>query len=336
MSADRQVRRIQQRPVIMRATSQISALLGLVSATISVNFDWESIQLGEEDVTDFSAITFGNSSDVAGLGVGVVCRAYPGNPEWPSDDDWSRFNSCLAGVLLKPSPPGIVCYPGPAYNLTKCMALLRAGGESRFYLNDPVTVLTTWTTGNTCDVTFFPTGNCTQGGFSVYVVNVTNVRQIQAAVNFARNTNLRLVIKNTGHDFNGRSTGAGALSIWTHWLKSFEFIPNYTQGRVQRSGGTCGLRFGGMGTVQLHGHVQHDGCGARRKYSRCLWRMGSWWRTFDSGFCLWSGIIPAALPECRYCRWKIRYCRSLAEPGFVLCVARRRSRYVMSQLCLPH
>lgn len=36
--------------------------------------------------------------------------------------------------------------------------------------------------------------------------------------------------RNTGHDFGGRSTGAGSLSIWTHNLKSFEFLPEYDQG----------------------------------------------------------------------------------------------------------
>lgn len=54
------------------------------------------------------------------------------------------------------------------------------------------------------------------------------VAQIQLAVNFARNLNLRLVVKNTGHDFNGRSSGAGALSIWTHHLKNLEFYESYT------------------------------------------------------------------------------------------------------------
>lgn len=58
-------------------------------------------------------------------------------------------------------------------------------------------------------------------------MNVTNVAQIQLAVNFARNANLRLVVKNTGHDFNGKSTGAGALGIWTHHLKDIEYIENY-------------------------------------------------------------------------------------------------------------
>jgi hypothetical protein len=38
------------------------------------------------------------------------------------------------------------------------------------------------------------------------------------------------VLRNTGHDFGGRSTGAGALSIWTHNLKDVEFIANCTVG----------------------------------------------------------------------------------------------------------
>lgn len=73
-----------------------------------------------------------------------------------------------------------------------------------------------------------PFGNCTMGGYPSYVVNVTNVAQIQLAVNLARNLNLRLVVKNTGHDFKGRSAGADALSIWTHYLKGLEFIPSIT------------------------------------------------------------------------------------------------------------
>jgi FAD binding domain len=36
--------------------------------------------------------------------------------------------------------------------------------------------------------------------------------------------------RNTGHDFGGRSAGAGSLSIWTHSLKSFQFIREYTMG----------------------------------------------------------------------------------------------------------
>jgi FAD/FMN-containing dehydrogenase len=68
---------------------------------------------------------------------------------------------------------------------------------------------------------------CTLGGFPEYVVKVTNVAQIQLAVNFARATNLRLIIKNTGHCFLGKSSGAGALSLWMHNMNKIDFIPSY-------------------------------------------------------------------------------------------------------------
>lgn len=74
------------------------------------------------------------------------------------------------------------------------------------------------------------TGNCSLGGFPEYVVNVTNVAQIQLAVNIARELNLRLVIKNTGHDFGAKSVGKGSLSIWTHYLKDAAFYEHYTMG----------------------------------------------------------------------------------------------------------
>lgn len=71
---------------------------------------------------------------------------------------------------------------------------------------------------------------CSIGGYPAYSVAVRNVAQIQLAVNFARNLNLRLVIKNTGHDFSAKSVGMGALSIWTHNLKQTQFFKNYWQG----------------------------------------------------------------------------------------------------------
>lgn len=71
-------------------------------------------------------------------------------------------------------------------------------------------------------------GTCTEGGYSLYYVNVTSVAQIQLSVNFARSLDLRLVVRNTGHDYNGRSTGYGALSIWTHGLKELNYVENYT------------------------------------------------------------------------------------------------------------
>ena len=69
---------------------------------------------------------------------------------------------------------------------------------------------------------------CTVGGYPLYVVNARNTWDVQAAVNFARNKNIRLVVKNTGHDFSGKSSGSHSLSIRTHQFKGIAIIKNYT------------------------------------------------------------------------------------------------------------
>jgi hypothetical protein len=52
--------------------------------------------------------------------------------------------------------------------------------------------------------------------------------QIKAGVDFARERNLRLIIRNTGHDFMGRSTGFGSLIINTHSFKDVTFVKKYS------------------------------------------------------------------------------------------------------------
>jgi hypothetical protein len=68
---------------------------------------------------------------------------------------------------------------------------------------------------------------CTLGGYPEYVVKVSNVAYIQLAINFARAANMRLVSKNTGHCYLGKSTGAGALSLWMHNMDQIDFFANY-------------------------------------------------------------------------------------------------------------
>lgn len=36
---------------------------------------------------------------------------------------------------------------------------------------------------------------------------------------------LRLIVKSTGHDYQGRSTAPGSLSIWVHHLNSIQYRP---------------------------------------------------------------------------------------------------------------
>lgn len=97
-----------------------------------------------------------------------------------------------------------------------------------YSMGDPTSIMLPLYEGRTCMASGFNyTDTCEMGGYPTYVVNATNVAQTQLAVNMARNLNLRLVVKNTGHDFNGKASGRGALSIWTHWFKDKAFHPHF-------------------------------------------------------------------------------------------------------------
>lgn len=153
---------------------------------------FESVQLEAKDIDFFPAVGFPQGTAQP---PDVECKAFPGDDGWPTDDDWRHFNTSIDGVLLKPLPPAAVCYSGPQYDIGKCSYLINNATRSHFYVDDPLTALTTWTQGSTCVPAINATGSCAQGGYAAYVVNATTVKHIQAAVNFARNKNLRLVIK---------------------------------------------------------------------------------------------------------------------------------------------
>jgi FAD/FMN-containing dehydrogenase len=78
-----------------------------------------------------------------------------------------------------------------------------------------------------CDPFHSPDTPCTLGNMVEYTVKATQTEHVQAAVRFAAAHNIRLVVKNTGHDFLGRSTGPAALGLWTHHLNWTAFIEDY-------------------------------------------------------------------------------------------------------------
>lgn len=74
-----------------------------------------------------------------------------------------------------------------------------------------------------CDPFSDRTKPCTLGNYVAYSVKATGTIDVIAALVFAKAKNLRVLVRNTGHDFLGRSTGAGALAIWTQGLKGINF-----------------------------------------------------------------------------------------------------------------
>ncbi|KAM5350689.1 hypothetical protein ACJ41O_007194 [Fusarium nematophilum] len=156
------------------------------------------------------------------------CKTYPGDLFWPIGIAWQVFDLLVGGALIKTKPIASPCYDDFGnYNAAKCESIGSQWTDSLLHIADPTSAMSPLYQGLTC----LPSGNysddCTLGGYPEYVVKATNVAQIQLAVNFARTLNIRLVVKNTGHDFIGRSLGSGSLSIWTNKLKGIRYYTNY-------------------------------------------------------------------------------------------------------------
>ncbi|KAG8768303.1 hypothetical protein FRC12_005661 [Ceratobasidium sp. 428] len=70
---------------------------------------------------------------------------------------------------------------------------------------------------------FTPPMSCAQGSVSSYYIDVRNSVDVIAAFVFSRMTSVPLVIKNSGHDYKGRSSAPNALTLWTHNIKYIDY-----------------------------------------------------------------------------------------------------------------
>jgi hypothetical protein len=166
------------------------------------------------------------------------CKVYPDDPAWPSEEAWTKLNELTDNrLLVKPQPQASVCYDGPYYDGAKCAELTAKWSSSYIHFPDPLEMMSPTAQGMTCvPPTVFNTHTCTRGGFPMYVINATTPEHVQLGVNFARSTGVRLVVKNTGHDFLGKSGGADSLSIWTHHFKDIDYIEKYEDSDIGYSG----------------------------------------------------------------------------------------------------
>ncbi|KAI1261707.1 FAD-binding domain-containing protein [Xylariaceae sp. FL1019] len=146
------------------------------------------------------------------------CKAFPGTPFWPSEETWTRFNTSLGGKLITPVAPGAVCHPGQAtYDADKCVTVTKQWTTYDFHQRDPVSNMWQQYNNDTCLVD--PDTPCSIAGYPAYVVNATTAEDVQLSLKFARKHNIRVVVKSSGHDYQGRSQAPGALSIWVHHMQ---------------------------------------------------------------------------------------------------------------------
>ena len=158
------------------------------------------------------------------------CKAFPGDLTWPINLVWDVFDALLGGALIPTIPIASSCYDTKwgKKDPTECASVASNFTNPLFHESDPTSIMWPIFQGRTCMPSNNTSGKqCDKGAYPEYAIKVKNVAQIQLAVNFARVANVRLVIKNTGHCYLGKSSGAGALSLWMHNMRDIDFLPDY-------------------------------------------------------------------------------------------------------------
>lgn len=159
------------------------------------------------------------------------CRCTPDDPCWPSSDQWTHLNTTINGNLAAVRPVAHVCH-SPDFDKDACEYVQDSSVNSTWRLSQPGAVQWTnweaWPARNeSCFVDTSSRIPCGQGRVSVYSAAVERTSEIEKAVRFAREHDLRLAVKASGHDFLGRSVAPHSLQITTHRLKGVSFAKDF-------------------------------------------------------------------------------------------------------------
>jgi FAD/FMN-containing dehydrogenase len=142
----------------------------------------------------------------AAAGARALARVRPGDPAWPAEASWDRLKQQVGGRLLKLRSPLAACAADPSG--ADCAALFKEL-KNPYYLGDDPALSQTlgWVDAWTSQP-------------SVYCVAAEAPSDVVAAVNFARENNLRLVVKGGAHSYQGQSNAADSLLVWTRKMKA--------------------------------------------------------------------------------------------------------------------
>ncbi|KAJ5669803.1 FAD-linked oxidoreductase sor8 [Penicillium macrosclerotiorum] len=189
-----------------------------------------------------------------------TCRCFPGEPCWPSARQWSDFNATLNGRLIATVPISSVCHTRgefAAYDERACADLISNWQRPITHYATSSSPMAAWFANFSCSPFLSAETPCTADALQRYAVNVSGVEDVQKTLQFAREHNIRLVIRNTGHDYLGKSTAPGALALWTHHLKEIRHLhytsPSYNGSAMRLGAGVQG--FEGMMAAYTQGKV---------------------------------------------------------------------------------
>ncbi len=198
-------------------------------------------------------------------------RVRPGESGWPSPARWQELSDRVGGQLTPVRSPLDACRN---VDQAACDAVFK-GFKNPYFIRDNVAL--TQTTGWADAWISQP---------SAYAVPARSAADVAAAVDFARENKLRLVVRGGGHSYLGASSAPDSLLIWTRamdslvmhdaflaqgcsgapqpavslgagnvWLKAYAAVTK--AGRYVQGGGCC--------TVNVAGLIQGGGFGSFSK-----------------------------------------------------------------------
>lgn len=131
----------------------------------------------------------------------------PADDCWPSTSSWSTLNATVDGRLIHNQPIARPCYQGADYDAARCQEISADWADERWFSQFPTGY--SYPTIETCPIINATLGpgrypQCDLGNYPVYTVNASSTEHVAAGIRFARDNNIRLVIKNTGHDISQR------------------------------------------------------------------------------------------------------------------------------------
>jgi FAD/FMN-containing dehydrogenase len=182
-------------------------------------------------------------------------RVRPSDPLWPMAARWEKLMRKVGGQLIPVSSPLAPCKEAPGS--AACAARVEEM-KNPYFIGDQAggTQTSGWLGGWT-------------SAPSAYAVAVRRTEDVVAAVNFARDNNLRLVVKGGGHSYQGTSNAADSLLIWTKEMHEItlhdRFVAEGCAGTAPRpavtiEAGALWLQIYDAVTTKAGRYVQGGGC----------------------------------------------------------------------------
>ena len=183
-------------------------------------------------------------------------RVRPSDPAWPSPASWEKLKRQVGDHLIQLQSPLVPCQSAPGS--AACQDVFKLL-KNPFYIGDQPGA--TQTSGWVDAWTSTP---------SAYAIAARTTADVVAGVNFARENNMRLLVKGGGHSYQGTSSAADSLLIWTRAMNNITihdaFIIQTCRGRqvaqpaVTVEAGAIWMHTYDAVTTKAGRYVQGGGC----------------------------------------------------------------------------